>query len=61
MTVRDDQGVVERFLIVHPVEAPLDDIRISVRSPLAQALLGHRAGEEVGWLPHQAPTAGGWL
>jgi transcription elongation factor GreA len=46
VTVRDDQGVVERFLIVHPIEAPLDDIRISVRSPLAQALLGHRAGEE---------------
>ena len=22
VTVRDDQGVVERFLIVHPIEAP---------------------------------------
>jgi transcription elongation GreA/GreB family factor len=47
VTVRDGQGVMERFLIVHPVEAPLDDVRISVRSPLAQALLGHRVGEEV--------------
>jgi transcription elongation GreA/GreB family factor len=47
VTVRDGQGVVERFLIVHPIEAPLDDMRISVRSPLAQALLGHRVGEEV--------------
>lgn len=47
VTVRDGQGVMERFLIVHPVEAPLDDMRISVRSPLAQALLGHRVGEEV--------------
>jgi transcription elongation factor GreA len=47
VTVRDDQGVVERFLIVHPIEAPLDDTRISVRSPLPQALLGHRVGEEV--------------
>jgi transcription elongation factor GreA len=47
VTIRDGQGVVERFLIVHPIEAPLDDMRISVRSPLAQALLGHRVGEEV--------------
>ena len=47
VTVRDAQGVMEQFLIVHPVEAPLDDVRISVRSPLAQALLGHRVGEEV--------------
>jgi transcription elongation factor GreA len=47
VTVRDGQGVIEQFLIVHPVEAALDDMRISVRSPLAQALLGHRAGEEV--------------
>jgi transcription elongation GreA/GreB family factor len=47
VTVQDGQGAVERFLIVHPVEAPLDDTRISVRSPLAQALLGHQAGEEV--------------
>ena len=47
VTVRDGQGVVEQYLIVHPVEAPLDDMRISVRSALAQALLGHRIGEEV--------------
>jgi transcription elongation factor GreA len=47
VTVRVEQGVLERFLIVHPIEAPLDDLRISVRSPLAQALLGHQAGEEV--------------
>jgi transcription elongation factor GreA len=47
VTVQDHQGAVERFLIVHPIEAALDDTRISARSPLAQALLGHRAGEEV--------------
>lgn len=47
VTIRDDEGGVERFLIVHPIEAPLDDLRISVRSPMAQALLGHRIGEEV--------------
>ena len=46
VTVQDGQGVAEQYLIVHPVEAPLDDTRISVRSPLAQALLGHRIGEE---------------
>jgi transcription elongation factor GreA len=47
VTVRVGQGVLERFLVVHPIEAPLDDLRISVRSPLAQALLGHQVGEEV--------------
>jgi transcription elongation factor GreA len=47
VTIRVGRGVLERFLIVHPIEAPLDDLRISARSPLAQALLGHQAGEEV--------------
>jgi transcription elongation factor GreA len=37
----------ERFLLVDPVEAPLDDVRISVQSPLAQAVLGRRIGEQV--------------
>lgn len=37
----------ERFLLVDPVEAPLDQLRISVESPLAQALLGRRVGEQV--------------
>ncbi len=47
VTVRVGQGVLERFLIVHPIEAPLDDLRISARSALAQALLGHQVGEEL--------------
>jgi transcription elongation factor GreA len=47
VTIRDEHGGVDRFLIVHPAEAPLDQTRISARSPLAQALLGHRVGEEV--------------
>ena len=38
---------VERFLLVDPVEAPLDDVRISVESPLAKAVLGRRVGEQV--------------
>jgi transcription elongation factor GreA len=40
-------GDTERFLLVDPVEAPLDQLRISVESPLAQALLGRRVGEQV--------------
>jgi transcription elongation GreA/GreB family factor len=37
----------ERYLVVDPIEAPLDDVRISVESPLAQALIGRRVGEQV--------------
>jgi transcription elongation factor GreA len=40
-------GDTERFLLVDPVEAPLDQLRISVESPLAQAVLGRRVGEQV--------------
>jgi transcription elongation GreA/GreB family factor len=40
-------GDTERFLVVDPVEAPLDDLRISVESPLAQAPVGRRVGEQV--------------
>jgi transcription elongation GreA/GreB family factor len=32
---------------VHPVEAVLDDERISVMSPLSRALLGARVGQTV--------------
>jgi len=38
---------VERFRLVHPLEAPLDEVRISVESPLASALLGRAVGETV--------------
>jgi transcription elongation factor GreA len=38
---------VERFRIVHPLEAALDDERISTESPLARALLGRAIGETV--------------
>jgi transcription elongation GreA/GreB family factor len=40
-------GDAERFLLVHPIEAPLDDLRISVESPLARALVGRRVGDQV--------------
>jgi transcription elongation factor GreA len=39
-------GDTERFLVVDPIEAPLDDLRISVESPLAQAVVGRRVGEQ---------------
>ena len=47
VTVQVAGGAPEQFLIVHPVEAPLDTTRISARSPLARALLGRRVGDEV--------------
>jgi transcription elongation GreA/GreB family factor len=40
-------GDTERFLLVHPIEAPLDDLRISAESPLARVLIGRRVGGHV--------------
>jgi transcription elongation factor GreA len=40
-------GYTHRFLVVNPIEAPLDDLRISVETPLAQALVGRRVGDRV--------------
>jgi transcription elongation GreA/GreB family factor len=40
-------GYTQRFLVVNPIEAPLDDLNISVESPLGQALLGRRVGDQV--------------
>jgi transcription elongation GreA/GreB family factor len=37
----------QRFLVVSPIEAPLDDLNISVESPLGQALVGRRVGDQV--------------
>jgi transcription elongation factor GreB len=54
VTVEFAGGETERFLLVDPVEAPLDQLRISVESPLARALLGRQVGEEV---EVQAPAA----
>jgi hypothetical protein len=47
VTVEFAADETERFLLVDPVEAPLDDVRISAESPLAQAVLGRRVGEQV--------------
>jgi Transcription elongation factor, GreA/GreB, C-term len=47
VTVEFDAGETERFLLVDPVEAPLDQVRISAESPLARALLGRPVGEQI--------------
>jgi transcription elongation factor GreA len=44
---RDGQGAQERFTIVGPAEANPREGRISHASPIGQALLGKRAGDEV--------------
>jgi transcription elongation factor GreA len=40
-------GTRESFLIVHPVEAGMDEQRTSAEAPLAQAVLGSRPGDRV--------------
>ena len=40
-------GEREAFLIVHPIEAGMDEHRTSSDSPLAEAVLGHRPGDSV--------------
>lgn len=49
----DDAELTEQFLLVHPFEAPLDQYRISMTSPLGRAVLGHRVGDVVNV---EAPT-----
>lgn len=45
--VEFDDGTTDTFVLVHPLEAPMDDASISVESPLARALLGARPGDRV--------------
>jgi transcription elongation factor GreA len=40
-------GYTPLFLMVSPIEPPLDDLNISVESPLGQALVGRRVGDQV--------------
>lgn len=47
VTLRGEDGARFVVRIVDPVEATLDDERISVQSPLAQVLLGARAKAQV--------------
>jgi transcription elongation factor GreA len=47
VTIRLDAGTEETYIIVDASEAPVQDERISVQSPLGQALLGNRVGDTV--------------
>jgi len=47
VTLGMPDGAIERYVIVHPAEAPLDRLRISSDSPMSKAVLGHRIGEKV--------------
>jgi transcription elongation GreA/GreB family factor len=47
VTVRFGDGSIDTVLIVHPVEAPLDDVRVSFTSSFAQALLGASVGDRI--------------
>lgn len=45
-----NSGKVLQFKIVYPDEANLKENKISIFSPVATALLGYRAGDEVDWI-----------
>ena len=47
VTVEFANGYTQRFLVVNPIEAPLDDLNVSVESPLGKALVGRRVGDQV--------------
>ncbi|MCS7050058.1 MAG: transcription elongation factor GreA [Thermomicrobium sp.] len=47
VTVVDDEGVTETWIIVSPEEANAAQGRISIESPVGAALLGRRAGTTV--------------
>lgn len=48
VTVRADDDVAETWVMVSPEEASAPDFRVSIDSPVGQALQGHRAGDTVG-------------
>ena len=47
VTVYFPDGETGRYVIVHPLEAPFDERRISSDSPLGSVLLGRHVGEVV--------------
>jgi transcription elongation GreA/GreB family factor len=47
VTIRLEDGALERYIVVHPAEVTLGGLRASASSPLGAALLGRRVGEEV--------------
>ena len=47
VTVRLEDGTLERYLVVHPAEVTLGGLRVSIASPLGAALVGRSVGEAV--------------
>ena len=45
--IRLETGASETYIVVHAAEAPVDDHRISVHSPLGAALIGRHVGDHV--------------
>jgi transcription elongation factor GreB len=53
--VEDESGTRERQRLVGPDESDHEPGWVSIDAPLARAVLGHRAGDEV-----EVPLPGGW-
>ncbi|MGF1598479.1 MAG: GreA/GreB family elongation factor [Acidimicrobiales bacterium] len=47
VTIQLQSGDTESYIVVHAAEAPLENRRISVESPLGGALIGRSVGAEV--------------
>lgn len=47
VAIRLDDGTAETYIVVDASEAPVEDQRISVQSPLGRALLGNRVGDSI--------------
>jgi transcription elongation GreA/GreB family factor len=47
VSIEHADGSRESFLLVHPIEVPLADDRVSIDSPLGRALLGRAPGDVV--------------
>lgn len=45
-----------KFQIVYPGKADLKNKKISIFSPIATALLGYKAGDEIEWIVPAGPT-----
>lgn len=45
-----------RFQIVYPKDADLKENKISIFSPIATALIGYKAGDEIEWIVPAGPT-----
>lgn len=56
LEIHSRDGQRDRLRIVHPIEAPMDERRISSSAPLAKAALGRRPGDVV----HVRTPDGDW-